>query len=817
MNPVHNFFRTLSICSILLSMTVIGYSQAKVDIKSLQKEAANYFDIDEFMNALPLYRKIDSLKPNDPETMYRLGICYFYAPNIRKKSLPYFEKVRANNLIYKDLDYYLGCIYQLEHKFDLAILSFESFKKIVDKKANRVQISIAEIDKHIKECNTGKILMASPLQVKIDNMGDAINSPFNEYAPVISADETELIFTSRRPNTTGGAKDEVDGDFYEDIYISFKEGDSWTKPELISEINTETHDACIGLSPDGQKLLIYKDAKGTSNRRVGHIYSSDLKGNKWTAPIKLGSSVNAEAYQNSASISGDEQTLYFTSDRPGGYGGIDIYRSSRLPNGEWGEAKNLGPIVNTKEDDDAPFIAADNKTLNFSSKGHDGMGGFDIFTSVYNEKDSTWTKPVNIGYPLNTADDDIFFVWSADGTRGYFASSRTDSYGGKDLYVLTRPEVTQYLVILKGKITSAITGKPIAANITVVDNKTNQVKGVFSSNSFSGRYTVILPTGGNYGVSVDADGYLFHSENIDVPIVEQFLEVSKDIALESLTPNSLTNLKNVFFESGKDVINPLSFPELDRLYKVLKNNPELFLEVAGHTDSVGDDNDNLKLSQMRADAIKNYLVNKGIDPKRFFTVGYGEEFPIGPNSTEEGRKMNRRTEIVIIENPKDRKLLPKEDGYYYKLKRKRQLEEEIERQRLENERLARMRSEEQKVCLGLEELSKNTFRVTFESGKYALSDSVVQQINSIISILRCPNKYLLTVTGHADSIGKAENNLKLSKFRATATRDYLISQGIDKNKLTVAGMGESQPFTSNSTPQGRRLNRRVEFILTLKK
>jgi outer membrane protein OmpA-like peptidoglycan-associated protein len=261
----------------------------------------------------------------------------------------------------------------------------------------------------------------------------------------------------------------------------------------------------------------------------------------------------------------------------------------------------------------------------------------------------------------------------------------------------------------------------------------------------------------------------------------------------------------------------LSYPELDRLYKVLKNNPELYVEVAGHTDSIGDNEANLKLSQLRADAIKNYLVNKGIDPKRFFTVGYGEEFPIAPNTTEEGRKQNRRTEIVIIENPKDRKLLAKEDGYYYKLQRKRQLEEEIERQRLENERLARKRAEEEKVCLGLEELSKNTFRITFESGKYVLSDSVVQQINSIIASLRCPKKYVLTVAGHADSIGKAENNLKLSKFRATVTRDYLISQGIDKNKIKAVGYGEVQPFTSNSSPAGRRLNRRVEFILNLKK
>ncbi len=249
----------------------------------------------------------------------------------------------------------------------------------------------------------------------------------------------------------------------------------------------------------------------------------------------------------------------------------------------------------------------------------------------------------------------------------------------------------------------------------------------------------------------------------------------------------------------------------------MKNNPELYVEVAGHTDSIGDNEANLKLSQLRADAIKNYLVNKGIDPKRFFTVGYGEEFPIAPNTTEEGRKQNRRTEIVIIENPKDRKLLAKEDGYYYKLQRKRQLEEEIERQRLENERLARKRAEEEKVCLGLEELSKNTFRITFESGKYVLSDSVVQQINSIIASLRCPKKYVLTVAGHADSIGKAENNLKLSKFRATVTRDYLISQGIDKNKIKAVGYGEVQPFTSNSSPAGRRLNRRVEFILNLKK
>ena len=240
MNSVFNFLPKLIMASAFFAITFAGFSQANLDIKSLQKEAKGYFEIDEFANALPLYRKLDSLKPNDIEVQYRLGVCNFYIPGNRKKSLSYFEKVRSSNLVYKDLDYYLGCLYQLEHKFDLAILNFESFKKISDKKLDRIQIPVAEIDRHIKECNTGKTLMANPIQLKIENIGNTINSVYNEYAPVVSADETELIFTSRRPNTTGGKRDEEgDGDleeFKKELYAEFM------TPEEAANGNSITND-----------------------------------------------------------------------------------------------------------------------------------------------------------------------------------------------------------------------------------------------------------------------------------------------------------------------------------------------------------------------------------------------------------------------------------------------------------------------------------------------------------------------------------------------------------------------------------------------
>ncbi|MBC7451117.1 MAG: PD40 domain-containing protein, partial [Cytophagales bacterium] len=496
--------------------------------------------------------------------------------------------------------------------------------------------------------NTAKALMANPVSVRIDNASEVINSEYDEKSPSITADGRTLIFTSRRPNTTGGKIDPVDGFYYEDLYQSTKVNGKWTAPiDIGNGINTEKHDACVAISPDGMELIIYRN----SGNDGGDLYVSTLNGSIWNIPKKYGKTINTNDWEPSASITADEKTIFFTSDRIGGRGGMDIYMTKLLPSGEFGPAILLGPKINTPLDEDAPFIHADGKTLYFSSKGHKSMGGYDIFSCTINtDNGEVLTEPKNIGYPINTADNDVFFVWSADGKRAYFSSIREGGYGEKDIYMLEREESKVALAVLKGLIVSCDLNKPVAATIQVTDLTTQKLVGVYNSNSKTGKYTVVLPAGKNYGISVEAPGYLFQSKNIDIPSLETYLEIVDTICLSQMKVGTSIVLRNVFFDVNKSILRPESVQELDRLTDILKKNPSLKIEISGHTDSDGNDDANLKLSNDRAKAVVDYLIAKGIPANRLTWKGYGETAPMAQNDTPENKQQNRRTEFKVLSN-----------------------------------------------------------------------------------------------------------------------------------------------------------------------
>lgn len=545
-------------------------------------------------------------------------------------------------------------------------LSYKSDGKIKDKKL------LKELDKLVVECENGEKYMADPVGAKIDNIGSTINSSYPDYAPVISADESTLIFTSRRPGSTGGRKTS-DGKYYEDVYVSYNNGGSWSKPEnLGSPVNTSTHDACIALSPDGSQLFIYTDANG------GDIMVSTLKGKKWTKPENLGSPVNSKSSELSVSISADGRTLYFSSDRDGGFGGMDLYMCTKQGKG-WSEPINLGPSINTEYDEDAPFIHPDGRTLYFSSRGHSTMGGYDIFKST--RDGNNWTTPENLGYPINSADDDVYFVLSANNKHGYYASKKSNTLGEKDIYVISMPEpkkvaiavpkaantnirerrpqpikmveVTQAanpVTILKGTVTDDETNQPLEADLVLVDNVTGETVSDQKSNSATGKYLVAMPSGKNYGLSANKEGYLFHSENFDIPASMDYQEIVKDIRLKKVKKDVEIVLKNIFFDFDKATLRKESIPELERLKDLLEKNPKLGIEIAGHTDDRGSDTYNQKLSENRAKSVVSWLIQNGISADRLTAMGYGESRPIDTNSTEEGRQNNRRTAFKILKD-----------------------------------------------------------------------------------------------------------------------------------------------------------------------
>jgi outer membrane protein OmpA-like peptidoglycan-associated protein len=662
------------------------------DNKKMFKEANkelrvgdDYFAIDRFTPALDHYKNAQSFNPDNALLNYKLGKCYLRTIN-KVKSIPYLEKAfKLNPAVDPEVRYLLGEAYQLNYEFDRAITEFKAYRSNMGLGDPReAKERIVWVTKKIEECKTGKVLVANPVRVFIDNLSQ-VNSPYPEYSPLISADESVMIFTSRRNTTTGGTKDiSSDFQYFEDVYVSYNVDGDWIAPVNIGPpINTMEHDATVGLSPDGQSLFVYRFKMNDG----GDIYQCELSGDSWSKPKHLNKNINTDYHESSACFNNDGRTMYFVSDKEeGAMGGRDMY-VARLDNPDakigskkrWGSAFSLSTILNTPYDEEGVFMHPDGKTLYFSSKGHQTMGGYDIFKAVY--EDGMWSEPENMGYPINTPDDDVFFVMSASGKHGYYSSIKKEGKGEKDIYKITflGPEKqpvlntednllaslshpvsetvieeaveikTVALTILKGTVKDAITLEPLESMIDLVDNEENKVIANFKSNSKTGKYLVSLPAGKNYGIAVSAENYLFHSENFDIPLASGYAEIVKDVLLKKIAVGSKIVLKNIFFDFDQATLRDESMSELGRLYELLVEVPTLKIEISGHTDSKGSDPYNQKLSEKRAKSVVDYLIGKGISKSRLTYRGAGEAEPVATNDTEEGMQMNRRTEFKVLE------------------------------------------------------------------------------------------------------------------------------------------------------------------------
>jgi outer membrane protein OmpA-like peptidoglycan-associated protein/tetratricopeptide (TPR) repeat protein len=637
------------------------------------KQADKLAELDRnYDEALPLYMIAQKYNPNNAELNYKIGEAHIKAiKGDKKAAVQFLEKAKAlNPTVNPALPIYLGRAYHFNLEFDKAIEQYQAFMKILSNEKDLIELT----QRRIKECENGKILIKKPIRVFVDNVGDGVNTEYPDYGPVITTDESVLYFTSRRPDSYGGKKTK-DGQYFEDVYVSFKKGKNWEKAANLGKpINSEDHDATVTISPDGSRMIIYKEING------GDLYECKLEGAEWSKPKPI-SSVNTAHHETTASYSFDGKTLFFVSNRPDkSLGGSDIFMSKLGPDGNWGQPVNLGTTINTPYDEEGVFAHPDGKTIYFSSKGHQSMGDYDIFIAVKNDSTGKWGKPKNIGYPINTPGDDVFFVVNANGRRGYYASAAAGGYGDKDIYVVTilgpekpvllntesqllagsppqaaptiEPEVevvSNQLTLFKGLVLDSVNKRPIEAELVVTDNATNEQVTIVRSNSQSGKFLIALPSGKNYGIAVKAEGYLFHSENFNLPPGGDFQEVNKDVLLKRVEVGKSIVLKNIFFDFAKATLRPESETELQNLLKLLNENPTMRIEISGHTDNVGSDANNQKLSENRALAVVNYLIDKGgISKSRLTYKGYGASQPIDTNNTEEGRQNNRRTEFKVI-------------------------------------------------------------------------------------------------------------------------------------------------------------------------
>ncbi len=530
MFPMKSAFLIILLGGLCACITPLKVSaQVSSSRSEIESVALATFKNQDYYHALPLYLHLDSLYPNVPKYMYPIGVSYINTTGDHKNALVYLEKCKLKpNQYPSTLHYYLGRAYHLDYRFNEAIFEFDVCLSHLYKSKSKNALLIKDIYREIEMCENGKKIVQTPIVIDIKNLGPEINSKYAEYAPVLTLDEKEIIFTSCRPETTGGMIDPEDGLYFEDVYISSKKDLVWQNAKNMGPaINTNGHDASVSLTPDGQELLIYRYVN------EGAFLSSKLDGTTWTNAEELKGEVNSKYYEPSACLTKDGSYIIFSSNQPDGYGGLDLYISKKLSNGEWARPINLGSTINSKYDEDSPFLHPDGKTLYFSSNGHNSMGGFDMFYSTaLTDSTNKWNTPINVGYPLNSTHDDLHFSLSADGKRIYFASIRPEGYGDKDIYVATIEETkVQDVLVIVGIIQDSLSKQPVSARIEVIDTENNSVVGIYNSNKTTGKYIMALPEGGKYKISIQSENYKICDDFITTKELNGYQELESNINL----------------------------------------------------------------------------------------------------------------------------------------------------------------------------------------------------------------------------------------------------------------------------------------------
>jgi len=458
------------------------------------------FDYGDYLTAVKTYKILLEVEPANDELNYKTGVCLFSLPDGYKDSaLFYLSKVKANK--YDELNYYLGRLNHLARLYPKAILNFEAYKKI--KPFNRLH-SDKEVEDLISRSNVAQLFESRPNKsLQIINLGEQVNSIYADYGPKITAEGNELFFTSKRKNIQWINKDAY-GNYFENIYSSIKKED-WQTPSLLSDkINSKYNESCTGVSHDGEKMLIFRTSE---DLKRGHIYESYKNNDGWTSPIKLTNNINTEKYtETSACFSPDGNSIYFSSNRPGGFGGKDLYVVKKLPNGSWSEAFNLGGEVNTMYDENTPFVHPSGKILFFSSKGHENMGGYDNFKVNFDET-GKYSDLENLGYPINTNDDDLFFVLGTDGSRGYLSSRRKGGEGSYDIYEVLFSENILPLNVYQINVFDEKNKIIKNVDISLVELETKKRFGKYKSNEYNGKMIIISETNKEYEITIKADGY----------------------------------------------------------------------------------------------------------------------------------------------------------------------------------------------------------------------------------------------------------------------------------------------------------------------
>ncbi len=669
--------------TFLLSILWVTPALAQQDSTALSEEyyrmGMEVFDYSHRKQATEMFMLATKANPKSAKAQFMTGRSIMLT--IRKdQSLDYFKRAYLlDPKIDQDILYYLGQAYHYSEKFDSAILLYTRYNRLLARSLDYEKSKkINEVNRKIFECNNAKIMVAQPVDITIAHLDDKINSEWPDYAPTINADETFMVFTTRRQEENLNNRLASDNEFYEEIFYSRKENGEWTPARNLSgPLNNNYHNASVNLSPDGKEMLLYHDSNG------GDILASFLKpdGN-WTDPEEL--EINSEYIENSATLTADNQKLFFSSNRPGGYGGTDIYMCTKDSKGKWSNPVNLGKLVNTDMDEDGVFVSASGKHLYFSSNGHAGMGDLDIFRSTYNAEKDLWEKPINMGYPINSVENDIYIVLTRDEDFAYISSLRQQGIGEQDIYKIdirnwkepayTQPDFADAVMAMEDELPAIAKPKPVATTTPVLEGQASIKFTVFVAEGdsrkpipaivklttvqggevkftelTSGTYqTEMKNTSGQirYKLFVSSADYIPYSSSYYFGSPLQSPVLNDTIYLDKIAVNYRRTL-NVYFGHNSDV--PKSFEDIIYLEQIMKTSSTVKVEISGHTDNIGSYPYNVGLSRRRAEAVKRHLVRSGLDESRINVAGHGPDKPISDNKTRAGRQLNRRTEFTIIE------------------------------------------------------------------------------------------------------------------------------------------------------------------------
>ncbi|MDD4582307.1 MAG: OmpA family protein [Bacteroidales bacterium] len=636
--------------SLSLFMCTSYPVQAQDQLSSQNRKALRYYQKGntamgnrDFVQAISYAERAIRIDGRFTEAYIMIAESYSFTRDC-EKSCVYFEKAIASNpdFSYK-LYYFAANEFMRCGNFEKAVSNFEEYFRRFPSNISEIPIVVRE---NYELCLYRLQLMDDSLPINPINMGPRVNSAYAEYLPSLTVDESKIVFTVRRKadDLTVCLNCLTE----EDMYYSEQVDGIWQDRKPF-ELNTHYNEGGQSISSDG-KYLIFTACERDEGYGSCDLYWSKRIGDAWSKPRNFGKPVNTQYWESQPTFSADGKNIIFVSNRPGGLGGMDLWSTQMIEEGVFSTPVNLGIPVNTMKNEDYPFLHPNGKTLYFSSEGHKGMGGKDIF---YSEllPDNTWSEPVNLGYPINTYADEMSLVVNAKGDKAFYSSDRAGGYGKDDLYWFNLPETLrpQSVTYMKGRIFDAKDNTPLEAFFHVVDLKTGNVVVSSSSDVKTGEFLICIPTSSSYALHAQRRNYLFYSENFELKDVYTDIEpYVKDIFLKRIELGESVVLNNIFFDTDKSDLKPESEIELKNILQLLMDNPRMRIEISGHTDNIGSKEHNLALSQARAKAVFDYLVNKGIKANRMDYKGYGFSVPIASNESDEGRTQNRRTEFKII-------------------------------------------------------------------------------------------------------------------------------------------------------------------------